>query len=43
VPIHTFSPYRVHPVGGTKRLVVDYARRYDFTGRTVSPGAAADR
>jgi len=35
VPIHTFSPYRVHPVGATRRLVVDYAQRYDFDGRAV--------
>jgi ribonuclease J len=35
VPIHTFSPYRVHPVGATTRLVVEYARTYDFAGRAV--------
>jgi ribonuclease J len=40
VPIHTFSPYRLHPVGSTTRLVVDYARAYDFAGRALaSPGA----
>jgi ribonuclease J len=35
VPIHTRSPYRLHPVGGTARLVVDYARAYDFAGRPL--------
>lgn len=35
IPIHTFSPYRVHPGGGTTRLVVDYARAYDFSGRPL--------
>jgi len=35
VPIHTFSPYRMHPVGETRRLVVDYAQRYDFAGRPL--------
>lgn len=35
VPIHTFSPYRVHPTGSTARLVVDYAQAYDFAGRTL--------
>jgi len=35
VPIHTFSPYRVHPVGATRRLVVDYAQGYDFDGRPI--------
>jgi ribonuclease J len=38
IPIHTMSPYRLHPVGGPARVVVDYARRYDFAGRPV-PGA----
>jgi ribonuclease J len=32
VPIHTRSPYRLHPVGGPRRLVVDYAQAYDFNG-----------
>jgi ribonuclease J len=36
VPIHTFAPYRVHPVGSTARLVVEYAEAYDFTGRPVA-------
>jgi ribonuclease J len=35
IPIHTFSPYRVHPTGSTARLVVDYARAYDFDGRPL--------
>ena len=35
IPIHTRSPYRLHPVGGTARLVVDYARAYDFAGRPL--------
>lgn len=35
VPIHTFSPYRVHPTGSTARLVVDYAQAYDFAGRPL--------
>lgn len=35
IPIHTFSPYRVHPTGSTARLVVDYARAYDFAGRPL--------
>jgi len=35
IPIHTFSPYRVHPTGSTSRLVVDYARAYDFAGRPL--------
>ena len=38
VPIHTRSPYRLHPVGGTARLVVDRARGYDFGGRAVKTG-----
>ncbi|HEV2636609.1 MAG TPA: MBL fold metallo-hydrolase [Actinocrinis sp.] len=36
VPIHTLSPYRLHPVGATTRLVVDYARSYDFAGRPAA-------
>jgi len=32
VPIHTRSPYRLHPVGGPYRLVAEYARAYDFNG-----------
>jgi ribonuclease J len=32
VPIHTRSPYRLHPVGGPHRLVADYAQAYDFQG-----------
>jgi ribonuclease J len=32
VPIHTRSPYRLHPVGGPHRLVADYAQAYDFNG-----------
>ena len=36
VPIHTFSPYRVHPTGSTARLVVDYAQAYDFAGRPLA-------
>jgi ribonuclease J len=32
VPIHTRSPYRLHPVGGPYRLIADYARSYDFNG-----------
>jgi ribonuclease J len=35
VPIHTRSPYRLHPVGGPARLVVEYARAYDFAGQPV--------
>jgi len=35
IPIHTFSPYRVHPTGSTARLVVDYAQAYDFGGRPL--------
>ena len=35
IPIHTFSPYRVHPTGSTARLVVDYAQAYDFAGRPL--------
>jgi ribonuclease J len=35
VPIHTRSPYRLHPAGGTARLVVDHARAYDFAGRPL--------
>ena len=35
IPIHTFSPYRVHPTGSTARLVVDYAQAYDFAGRAL--------
>lgn len=35
VPIHTRSPCRLHPVGGTARLVVDRARGYDFGGRAL--------
>ena len=35
IPIHTFSPYRVHPSGSTARLVVDYAQAYDFAGRPL--------
>ncbi len=38
IPIHTRSPYRLHPVGGTARLVVDYARAYDFAGRPLGEG-----
>lgn len=37
VPIHTRSPYRLHPVGRTRRLVVEHSRSYDFAGR---PGCA---
>ena len=36
VPIHTASPYRLHPVGGPDRVVVEYAQRYDFTGRDIA-------
>lgn len=36
IPIHTRSPYRLHPVGGTARLVVDFARAYDFAGRPLA-------
>jgi ribonuclease J len=36
IPIHTTNPYRLHPVGATTRLVVDYARAYDFAGRPVA-------
>ena len=36
VPIHTLSPYRLHPVGDTSRLVVEFAQSYDFKGRAVS-------
>jgi ribonuclease J len=32
VPIHTRSPYRLHPAGGPHRLIVDYAQSYDFNG-----------
>lgn len=35
VPIHTRSPYGLHPVGGPARVVVGYAQRYDFTGRPL--------
>ena len=38
VPIHTFSPYRLHPVGSTRRLVADFAQPYDFAGRPVANG-----
>jgi ribonuclease J len=38
VPIHTFSPYRLHPVGSTRRLVPDYAQAYDFAGRPLANG-----
>ena len=38
VPIHTRSPYRLHPVGGTARLVVSFARGYDFAGRPFPAG-----
>jgi ribonuclease J len=41
VPIHTASPYRLHPVGGPARVVVEYAQRYDFTGRPLPRGPAA--
>jgi ribonuclease J len=37
IPIHTLSPYRLHPVGGPTRVVVGYAQRYDFAGRRM-PG-----
>jgi ribonuclease J len=30
VPIHTTAPYRLHPVGGPERLVVEYAQPYAF-------------
>jgi hypothetical protein len=36
VPIHTASPYRLHPVGGPGRVVVEYAQRYDFTGKDIA-------
>jgi len=36
VPIHTLSPYRLHPVDATTRLVADFARTYDFVGRPVA-------
>ena len=39
ISIHTRSPYRLHPVGGTARLVVDYARAYDFAGRPLPAGS----
>jgi ribonuclease J len=39
VPIHTRSPYRLHPVGGPTRLVVEYARAYDFAGRPPPAGS----
>ncbi len=42
VPIHTRSPYRLHPVGGTARLVVGYAEPYDLS-RPAHPGLAAPR
>jgi ribonuclease J len=35
VPIHTRSPHRLHPVGGTARLAVGYAEAYDLSGRPV--------
>jgi ribonuclease J len=35
VPIHTTSPTRLHPAPPSRRLVVDYARAYDFEGRPV--------
>jgi hypothetical protein len=38
VPIHTRSPYRLHPVGGPARLVAEYGRAYDFAGRPVPAG-----
>jgi ribonuclease J len=41
MPIHTRSPGRLHPVAGTARVVVDYARGYDFAGRAASPDPAA--
>jgi ribonuclease J len=36
VPIHTASPYRLYPVGGPARVVVEYAQRYDFKGRATA-------
>ena len=33
---HPASPYRLHRVGGPARVVVEYAQRYDFTGRTIA-------
>jgi hypothetical protein len=27
------SPSRLYPVGGPARVVIEYAQRYDFTGR----------
>jgi ribonuclease J len=41
IPVHTTSPHRLHPVGGPARVVVDYARRYDFAGRPLPGGAGA--
>jgi ribonuclease J len=38
IPIHTRSPHRLHPVGGPARVVVDYARAYDFAGRPLAAG-----
>lgn len=32
VPIHTISPYRLHPVGGPRRLIAGYAQSYNFNG-----------
>jgi ribonuclease J len=36
-PIHTFSPELLHPVGRTRRVTAEYARRYAFTGRAYGP------
>jgi ribonuclease J len=33
--VGVISPYRLHPVGGPARLVVEYARAYDFAGQPV--------
>jgi ribonuclease J len=38
IPIHTRSPYRLHPVGGPARLVVDFGQAYDFAGRALADG-----
>jgi len=35
VPIHTLTPYRLHPVAGPTRLAPDRAHPYDFTGRPI--------
>jgi hypothetical protein len=35
VPIHTDAPERLHPVGGSARLLPVPARRYDLGGHPI--------